>query len=162
MPELTASQENYLETIFNLSQEGKVRVRDIADTAGVKLPSVTRAMNRLVEVGLVKHESYGVVEITKAGTQAGQAVIRRDKCLNHFLIDVLKLPKRIAEEEACRLEHVLGHDVLVRLEVLVEHAQQKNAKRWLQNLHEKLKSCKIEKKKNSVGTNHPHVKGKTK
>ncbi len=154
---LTASQENYLETIYNLSQEGVVRIRDIAKTAGVKLPSVTRAINKLADEGLVTHESYGTVEITKQGKEAAQSVIRRDNCLNELLTQVLGMPAEDAEMEVCRMEHVLSHEVLVRLEILVKHAKDTGSKKWLYELHETLNSLNIEKKGIRVGDVNPHV-----
>ena len=154
---LTASQENYLETIWHLSHEGHVRIRDIAESAGVKLPSVTRAISRLAEAGLVKHESYGRVEITRAGTEAACMVVRRDKCLTGLLSDILQLPEDLVETEVCRLEHVLGHDVLIRLEVLVRHTCDKSSKQWLKVLQQKLKESSAEKKRIRVGDIEPHV-----
>lgn len=156
---LTASQENYLETILNLSQQGPVRIRDIAKGVGVKLPSVTRAISRLAAAGLVQHESYGDVEITRAGTEAARMVVRRDECLTGLLREVLQLPEALVETEVCRLEHVLGHDVLLRLEVLVEKTLSNDSARWLKALHQKLKKAPFEKKRIRVGDIQPHIPG---
>ena len=76
---LTPSQENYLEHIHRLSQSGPVRIREIAEAAGVRLPSVTRAVSKLAESGLVKHQAYGTVEITGQGVEAAKAVMRARK-----------------------------------------------------------------------------------
>jgi len=48
---LTPSQENYLEHIFTMSSKGQIRVRDLAKSVGVKLPSVTRAVQKLADAG---------------------------------------------------------------------------------------------------------------
>lgn len=154
---LTASQENYLELILGLSKDGPVRISDIARTAGVKLPSVTKAVTRLADAGLVRHESYGTVEITPAGQEAARSVVRRDDCLSRLLTEILGLPEDAAAEEVCRLEHVISHDVLLRLETLVEHATAPRSRRWLENLLTKLSNVSPEKNEILVGKDNPHV-----
>lgn len=138
--DLTPSQENYLEHILRLSDSESVRVHEIAKAAGVRLPSVTRAVNRLADKGLVRHQAYGGVEITPAGVRAAQAVRRRDECLSSLLIDVLRMDSENAKTEVCRLEHVLGLEVLGRLEVLVRHATATGSEAWLKALHRRLRS----------------------
>jgi len=154
---LTASQENYLELILGLSQHGPIRIRDIADAGGVRLPSVTRAITQLAKAGLVRHESYGTVEITQLGLEAARSVVRRDDCLSRLLTEVLLLPEDDVAAEVCRMEHVLGHDVLLRLEILVEHACGKRSAKWLGELQEKLDSLSPEQRDIIVGNADPHV-----
>lgn len=136
---LTPSQENYLEHIHRLSQSGPVRIREIAEAAGVRLPSVTRAVSKLAESGLVKHQAYGTVEITRHGAEAAKAVMRRDHCLQSLLADVLDMDEQDAETEVCRLEHVLSAEVLDRLETLLEHATSRHSTGWLRALHRLLR-----------------------
>ena len=138
--ELTPSQENYLEHILRLSEKDSVRVHEIAAAAGVRLPSVTRAVSRLAEKGLVRHQSYGEVEITREGIRAAKAVRRRDDCLTTLLVEVLAMDAESAKSEVCRLEHVLGLEVLARLEVLVRHATADGSRSWIKSLRRKLNS----------------------
>jgi DtxR family Mn-dependent transcriptional regulator len=121
MPQrLTPSQENYLENILHLSAKGSVRPVDLAVSVGVKLPSVTRAVNKLALQGLVQHKHYGTIDLTPKGRMAARRVVKRDKCITGFLTHVLKMSPDKAEAEACRLEHVLSNDVLIRLQVLID------------------------------------------
>ena len=154
---LTASQENYLELILGLSLHGPVRIRDIADAGGVRLPSVTRAITQLAKAKLVRHESYGAVEITKRGLEVARSVVRRDDCLSRLLTEVLLLPEDDAAAEVCRMEHVISHDVLLRLEILVEHACGKRSVKWLGQLQENLDSLSPEQRDIIVGNANPHV-----
>jgi DtxR family Mn-dependent transcriptional regulator len=134
---LTASQENYLEWIFRGIAEGRVvRSRDLAAKLGVKLPSVSRAVGQLAKKGLVRHESYGVIELTATGRAAGRAIVRRDDCLTRLLVEVLGMNEAAADPEVHRLEHVLGEEVLQRLEVLVDFATSSDA--WLRRLHHRM------------------------
>ncbi len=115
---LTPSQENYLEHIWHLSAKGIVRVVDLADSVGVKRPSVTRATNNLVALGLVRHEHYGTIEFTPEGYRAARYIVRRDASLKRFLTQVLQFDAKQANDEACRLEHAVGDSVLRRLDLL--------------------------------------------
>ncbi len=116
---LTPSQENYLEHIWHLSGKGSVRVVDLAEAVGVKRPSVTRAVNNLTALGLVRHEHYGTIEFTAKGYNAARYIARRDARLRRFLIEVLLLDPQKVDREVCRIEHAVGDDVLRRLDVLV-------------------------------------------
>ena len=129
---LTASQENYLEHLLRLGRA--VRVRDLAAAAGVRLPSVTKAIARLVGAGLARHEAYGRVEITEKGLRAARSVARRDVCLTRLLVDVLAMSPGRAAAEVCRMEHTVGEDVLERLEALVAHARAPRSAAWLRGL----------------------------
>ena len=154
---LTASQENYLELILGLSRHGPVRMRDIADAAGVRLPSVTRAVGHLTDDGLVQHELYGSVEITASGMEAAHSVVRRDDCLMRLLIEVLGVPEELAASEVCRMEHVVSQDVLLRLETLVEHACDGKSQCWLKGLRQKLSTICPEHNDVLVGNANPHI-----
>ena len=60
--QLSASLEDYLETIFNIiSEKGGVRAKDIAEQLEVKAGSVTTALQALAKVGYINYEPYGVV-----------------------------------------------------------------------------------------------------
>jgi len=75
---LSSTMEDYLETIFNLEKNKKiVRVKDIAQKMDVKLPTVTSMLNNLVERGLINHEKYEYVELTREGKRIAKDVYRR-------------------------------------------------------------------------------------
>ena len=119
--EQTASMEDYLEAIANLSEEEtSVRVTQISNRLGVKKPSVTAALHRLSEEGLVKHKRYGIVELTREGRMIAEGVRRRHEVLFRFLSEVLDIDGEIAQEDACRMEHSLSPTSLEKLAKFVE------------------------------------------
>lgn len=157
---LTASQENYLEHILRLGRSAPVRVRDIAEAAGVRLPSVSKAIGRLVDAGLARHEAYGRVEITQRGLRAAELVARRDDCLTHLLVGILGMDPARAAAEVCRLEHSLDSEVLARLETLVEHASSAASAQWRRGLSKRLAALpdvRAERDDIRVGVVEPHV-----
>jgi DtxR family Mn-dependent transcriptional regulator len=133
---LTPSQENYLEHILAMSSDGHIRVGDLAKSVGVKLPSVTRAVQKLADAGMVRHNTYGSIEITDEGKEAARSITRRDDCLIRFLVQALGIPPELAKLEACRIEHVISDDVLDRLELLVNYLSR--SEEWKKRLQKEL------------------------
>ena len=62
------SIEMYLETIYILEiDHGHAHVVDIAEHLGITKPSVTKAMDKLKQEGLINKESYGHITLTEKG-----------------------------------------------------------------------------------------------
>ena len=119
--EQTGSMEDYLEAIANLGEERKVvRVKQISEMLGVKMPSVTSALKKLSEQGLVEHEKYGHIKLTLEGDKVARDVIRRHKALTRFFAQALGINQETAEEDACKIEHVISPLSMERLAKFVE------------------------------------------
>lgn len=117
----SASAEDYLEAIAVLASEGEpVKVTGISKVLGVKKPSVTYALKKLSEAGLVRHQRYGDVELTPKGATIAEDVCRRHQTILGFLVDLLNVDPEVAEEDACRMEHSLSPATLERLEKFLE------------------------------------------
>ncbi len=112
----SASLEDYLEAIANLHKgEKAVKVRQLSHTLNVKMPSVTAALQKLSEEGLVVHEKYGHIELTPEGNEAADDVIHRHRALSRFLAQALGIDQKTAEEDACKIEHVISPFTLERM-----------------------------------------------
>ncbi|MBN2187169.1 MAG: metal-dependent transcriptional regulator [Dehalococcoidia bacterium] len=117
----TPSMEDYLEAIAMLRGAGKVvRVNQISQMLKVRMPSVTSALKKLSEQGLVMHERYGYVELTTVGYKAAKDVIRRHKALSRFFAEALDIDQETAEKDACRIEHVISPLSLERVIKFIE------------------------------------------
>jgi DtxR family Mn-dependent transcriptional regulator len=120
---LSASLEDYLEAIFNLTRESAVaRSKDIADVLGVARPSVTGALRLLAQKRLVNYEPYGLVSLTKAGQTRAAAVARKHDIIKSFFTDILGVEAESAAEAACRAEHTLGKHIVGKLMSFMEFA----------------------------------------
>ena len=118
---LTPNMEMYLKTIYEIVDEGSdPRVKTIADRLGVKMPSVTGALETLRGRGLVSHDRYGDVKLTARGRRTALDVKTRNDLLHRFLLDVLKLPPETAARDACVLEHVVSPMTFERLAAFLE------------------------------------------
>jgi DtxR family Mn-dependent transcriptional regulator len=121
---VTPHIENYLETIYLLGKEhGHAHVKDVARRLRVKMPSVTEAVRKLREARLVNYQKYGFVTLSQKGTRLAQSVYRRHKVLYEFLRKVLGVDKVIAEEEACKIEHVISSITLRKLSKFIEYQE---------------------------------------
>lgn len=106
---LSRSAEDYLEAIGNLCREkGAARVNDIAQLLNVKKPSVTAAVRRLADQGLIIYRQYAPIELTEKGEAYANSVIRAHQVLRRFMHEVAGLSREKANETACMLEHMLS------------------------------------------------------
>ena len=119
--EQTASMEDYLEAIAKLGGARKVaRVKQISEVLGVRMPSVTSALKKLSEQELVEHERYGHIKLTPQGHKVARDVIRRHDALTRFFAQALGIDQETAEEDACKIEHVISPLSMERLTKFVE------------------------------------------
>jgi DtxR family transcriptional regulator, Mn-dependent transcriptional regulator len=118
---LTASQEDYLEAIFEiLDQKQAVRAKDIARRLKVKSSSVTGALRVLANKGLINYAPYDVITLTPEGRRIARDVARRHEVLRDFFARILGVEAEKAEEGACRMEHAVPRSVLDKLIRFVE------------------------------------------
>ncbi len=122
--EQTASMEDYLEAIAKLGEGRKVvKVKQLSQMLGVKMPSVTSALRKLSGQELVEHEKYGHIKLTPEGDEVARAVIYRHEALTRFFAQALGINREIAEEDACKIEHVISPLSVERLAKFVEFTE---------------------------------------
>jgi len=102
------SAENYLETILILSKKRPVvRSVDIANELGFKKSSVSIAMKNLREKEHITVTEEGFIYLTDSGKAIAEEIYERHEVLSAAL-EKLGVPKEIADEDACKMEHVLS------------------------------------------------------
>jgi DtxR family Mn-dependent transcriptional regulator len=124
---MTESLENYLETISFLSDDGAVRVTDIASRLKVRKPSVLTALKNLEEQGLLEHQRYGTVFLTAKGKTEANAIRDRHLFLTSFLRDLLGVTPETAEADACKMEHLLSKETMQKMKNFVIKTKKNNA-----------------------------------
>lgn len=118
----TPTLEEYLETIYKLSEHGTVKPTAIAESVGVSGPTVTNTLKRLEGGGYVIRQGTDVV-LTESGSAAALDIVRKHRVAERFLVDVLGLGWDEAHDDACRLEHALSPRVLVALEEFLNNPE---------------------------------------
>ncbi|MEW5784672.1 MAG: metal-dependent transcriptional regulator [Bacillota bacterium] len=118
---VSASLQDYLEAILNLSANGEpARVTDIAAVLNLAKASVTQALGVLQEQGLVSHDRYGPVALTDQGYRLAVTVKNRHEVILNFLVEVLRVDPLVAEQDACLLEHSVSSQTMEKLVQFLE------------------------------------------
>ncbi|WP_418991417.1 metal-dependent transcriptional regulator [Akkermansia sp.] len=122
--ELSNSLEDYIEAVRNIELEkGCVAVGEIAEALNVKKPSVSLAMKQLKERGLVEYTQYSPIVLTREGRYYADRVISCHTMVKEFLITVLKMEEKRADEVACGIEHIMTLEEISRFQLLTEHCR---------------------------------------
>ena len=120
---LLESGENYLETILVLTKRnGSVRSIDIAEEMNFTKASVSRAMSILKRDNYIIMEPDGRILLTKDGQKKAAAVYDRHVTLTRFINELLGVDEKIAEKDACRIEHVISEETLKAISEKLDEA----------------------------------------
>ncbi|MFV0394339.1 MAG: metal-dependent transcriptional regulator [Coprobacillaceae bacterium] len=110
------SGEMYLETIYVLkNKNGSVRSIDIARELDFSKPSVSRG------VGILKKEQYilvdenGYITLTDKGLETAKAIFEKHLFITDFLVKTLGISKELAEEDACKMEHIISDETFRKM-----------------------------------------------
>ncbi len=102
------SAENYLETILMLSKERPVvRAVDIANELDFKKSSVSIAMKNLREANHITVTKEGYIYLTESGQKIAETIYERHQLLSSWLT-TLGVDPKVAEDDACRIEHIIS------------------------------------------------------
>lgn len=102
------SGENYLEAIYMLGEkQGSVRSIDVVNHLGFSKPTVSVAVHTLERNGFLTIGQEGYLHLTDAGLEIAVRIYERHRVLSSILMH-LGVPKEIALEDACKLEHDLS------------------------------------------------------
>lgn len=113
---LSRSVEDYLKTIYQLSEAGETAsTNDIAQQLALSPAAVTGMVKRLAETGHVEHVPYRGARLTPAGRAAALAVVRRHRIIETYLTERLGYGWASVHEEAERLEHAVSDELIERM-----------------------------------------------
>jgi len=117
---MTQSLEDYLETIYLLMINKKVaRVKDISERLSVSGASVVQALKELKERELLVQEPYGYIELTEKGLAQAKRVFKKHLILKDFLMKILGVSEKTAEEDACKIEHCLSDETFLKMKEFI-------------------------------------------
>jgi DtxR family Mn-dependent transcriptional regulator len=135
-------EQEYVELIYALQKKKPVaRIKDIARLRDVASPTVTVAVDRLRNSGLVQHEKSGYVTLTEEGLYLARRLERRHQLLREFFHKILGVEENIAETDACNIEHILHKSSIDNLEQFLEYARKDDGDNgsWLENYKNRIK-----------------------
>jgi DtxR family Mn-dependent transcriptional regulator len=116
--QLTTSTQNYLKAIWGLTEwsTNSVTATEISQKTGLKLSSVSDAMRRLGEAGLVVYYPYAAIELTELGRRQALAMVRRHRLIETFLVEMLGYRWDQVHDEAESLEHAVSDFMIDQLD----------------------------------------------
>ena len=107
---LSASIEDYLETILLISKEkDSVHAIDIARELSFSKPSVSVAMNKLKEAGYIIINDKDEISLTPSGLVIAEKTLEKHIILTKMLMS-LGVDEKTAREDACRMEHDISDE----------------------------------------------------
>ena len=110
MKQLHASGEDYLEAILVLKRKkGMVRSVDVSRHLEVSKPSVCHAVATLKEGGFLAMDADFFLRLTDVGREVAEQTYEKHCFFTHLLTEAGVDPKT-AEQEACRMEHVISEN----------------------------------------------------
>lgn len=115
------SAEDYLERILMIKQEkGNVRSIDIANDMNFSRASVSHAMKLLKENNYIEIDENGNIELLEKGNEIAKNILHRHHLLTNLFIKI-GVDEKIAQQDACKIEHDLSKETFAAIEKLVEN-----------------------------------------
>ena len=111
---LSQTEENYLKSIFHLSELGskKVTTNSLSKILNIEPASVTDMIKKLSRKKLIYHEKYKGATISKIGIKLALQIIRRHRLWEVFLHDKLNFKWDQIHDIAEELEHVSSNKLI--------------------------------------------------
>ena len=122
---LTAVGQDYLKEIWTAQEWSPqaVSTKLLAETIGVSASTVSEAIRKLADQGLVDHARYGSIELTEAGRAAAIAMVRRHRLIETFLVKELGYGWDEVHDEAEVLEHAVSERLVARIDAKLGHPE---------------------------------------
>jgi len=108
---MSNSTEEYLEAIYNLTQNGEAATTSaISKRMKIAPASATEMLKKLADEDYVIYSPYQGATLTSKGLGIGERITRKHRLLERFLHDTLKIGNDKVHAEACAMEHSLSDE----------------------------------------------------
>jgi DtxR family Mn-dependent transcriptional regulator len=105
--EMTAAEQEYLESLFWLFEAGfPMTGANLARAMQLSAPTVHEMLKRLEQKGWIDRETRAI-QFTDAGRDLAESVVGRHRMIERFLTDVVGVPWDDVHEEAEKLEYAM-------------------------------------------------------
>lgn len=108
------TEEDFLEILYTGWQAGvSITFKELCSRLNITKKCLDDLICEMIKHGYVKQEKEGEIpELTEMGKNQGAECLARHQYLASFLQMVCGLSEKSAEENACRIEHVVSGDVI--------------------------------------------------
>lgn len=128
----TERTEDYLEALdIIIEKKGYAQVKDVTKFLGVGASSVTEMFQKLGDAGYINYEKYSGVTLTSKGKNIAKKTRKKHDTLKKFLL-IIGIDEKIANEDACKIEHIVNPKTMDRLTKFVEFVKRfEDSPKWL-------------------------------
>jgi Mn-dependent DtxR family transcriptional regulator len=91
-----------------------VRSIDIANEMGFSKPTISVAMKKFRQDGLVEMDESGFINLTEQGRDIAERIYERHQVISHILM-ALGVSKENATADACKIEHDISDETFSML-----------------------------------------------
>lgn len=122
---ISPTEENYLKSIFDLSQktEETISTNAIAACMNTSAASVTDMLKRLTDKGYTVYEKYKGVLLSEKGKTAATQLIRKHRLWETFMVEKLHFSWDEVHPIAEQLEHIQSDTLIDRLDAFLGYPQ---------------------------------------
>lgn len=115
---LSLAEENYLKTIYQLSDNNnkKINTNAIAEALRTKASSVTDMSKKLSEKGLLDRIPYQGMKLTRKGEKLAVQILRKHRIWEVFMVEKLNFTWDEVHEVAEQLEHIQSDKLIDKLD----------------------------------------------
>ncbi|MGU3433448.1 metal-dependent transcriptional regulator [Actinomycetes bacterium M1A6_2h] len=120
---LSAVAQDYLKVIWTASEysDEPVSTKMLSERIGVSPSTVSEAIRKLSDQGMVDHARYGAIALTDTGRRAAVAMVRRHRLIETFLVQELGYGWDEVHDEAEVLEHAVSDLLMDRIDIKLGH-----------------------------------------
>lgn len=122
---LSAVAQDYLKIMWTVQEWSgeKISTKLLAEKLGVSASTVSEAVRRLADQGLVDHARYGAISLTDSGRIAAVAMVRRHRLIESFLVSELGYSWDEVHDEAEVLEHAVSDRMIAAIDAKLGHPE---------------------------------------
>lgn len=120
---LTYAEENYLKTIYKIieKEQKAAATNTIAAYMNTAPASATDMMKKLADKELINYKKYHGVTLTNEGNKIANALIRKHRLWEVFLVNKLRFSWDKVHEIAEELEHINSEELILRLDAFLDY-----------------------------------------
>jgi DtxR family transcriptional regulator, Mn-dependent transcriptional regulator len=118
---MTFSEENYLKTIYHLTQlyDDEISTNAIAEMTETKASSVTDMLKKLADKELIHYKKYQGVSLTDKGLLSAKMIVRKHRLWEVFLVEKLDFTWDEVHDVAEQLEHIKSEKLINKLDAFL-------------------------------------------
>lgn len=114
---LSSGLEDYLEAIYVAQLKNtQLKGAQLARILNISRASVSEALSKLVNKELIIYSRYEFISLTEKGLAEAKRVYAKHHILEDFFKNVLGISSDEANENACKIEHIISENILDKIE----------------------------------------------